>query len=141
MKESIKVAKTLAFSKIGKDELEKWTISGSKYNGIHVHFPEGATPKDGPSAGGAITIGLYCFITGRKFPGNVAMTGEIDLEGNIKQIGGIDEKFIGAYFENINTVIAPFENSKDIRNFQEYNENISKEINIYKIKHFDDLLN
>lgn len=68
------------------------------------------------------------------------MTGEIDLEGNIKQIGGVDEKFLGAYFEGIKTVLAPEENTKEINNFIQINQSVVDNLQIHKLKHFRDLL-
>jgi ATP-dependent Lon protease len=97
--------------------LDDWgTISG---HGIHIHFPEGATPKDGPSAGAAITTLLWAYYSGRTIPGDLAMTGEIDLNGRVLAIGGLQEKLIGAKADGIRTVFIPTENERDLRIIRE----------------------
>ena len=85
-----------------------------KTQDMHIHFPEGAVPKDGPSAGIAITTALLSALTGRKVRGDVAMTGEVTLRGRVLPIGGLKEKTMAAMRNGIRTVIIPRENEKDL---------------------------
>jgi ATP-dependent Lon protease len=115
MKESVNVARMVALQQLSVSD--DWgTISG---HGIHIHFPEGATPKDGPSAGAAITTLLWAYYSGRSIPGDLAMTGEIDLNGRVLAIGGLQEKLIGAKADGIRTVFIPTENERDLRIIRE----------------------
>ena len=81
---------------------------------IHIHVPEGAVPKDGPSAGVALTCALVSAVTGRKASGEWAMTGEITLHGKVLPIGGVKEKLLAAYRMGIRRVLLPRENEKDL---------------------------
>ena len=116
MKESIQCAKTIAWNiipKSTKDKIKKdWEENGNW--GLHIHTPDTATPKDGPSAGGAITLAIISRLTGVPIKNTVATTGEIDLNGNIKKIGGLISKILGGYKAGIKTVIIPKENSQDL---------------------------
>jgi len=123
MKESMNVAKSLAWDLL--TEKEKTFISEdlNKTNGIHIHLPEGATPKDGPSAGTAITIALYSLFTKRKIKNTYAITGEICLQGNITEIGGLENKLLGGIKSGVTTFIYPKDNHKDYLKFiKKYNK-------------------
>jgi ATP-dependent Lon protease len=121
MKESMAVAKTLAFSLLSKSEISALTkeLEESKMQGIHIHVPEGATPKDGPSAGAAITLVLYSLLSKRKIKNNIAITGEICLQGNITAIGGLDLKILGGLRAGVTTFYYPKANAKDYKLFRE----------------------
>ena len=129
MKESMTVAKTLALSLLSESEFKqlKEELEESKLQGIHIHVPEGATPKDGPSAGGAITLVLYSLLTKRKIKNNIAITGEICLQGKITAIGGLDLKIIGGIRAGVTTFFYPKDNSKDFELFcEKYNNDLTK---------------
>jgi ATP-dependent Lon protease len=116
MKESMTVAKSLAWALFVQSEanaLEKI----EKTQGLHVHVPEGATPKDGPSAGTAITMVLYSLFSGRQIKNDVAITGEICLQGRVTAIGGLELKILGGLRAGIKTFIYPQENEKDFEKF------------------------
>ena len=98
---------------------------------IHVHVPEGATPKDGPSAGITLATAMLSCFTGRKVRSDIAMTGEITLLGNVLPIGGLKEKSLAAYRKGITELIVPAENEKDIEDIP---ENVVKELNFHFVK-------
>ena len=85
-----------------------------KKQDIHIHFPEAATPKDGPSAGIAITTAIVSALTGAKVKCGIAMTGEVTLRGRVLPIGGLKEKTMAAYRNGIHTVVIPADNEKDL---------------------------
>ena len=97
MKESMEVAKTVAWNLVSSDIQENNLVNykNTQLQGIHVHTPEGGTPKDGPSAGAAITTVLYSLFSGKEIKNTLAITGEINLSGKITAIGGLDLKIIG----------------------------------------------
>jgi hypothetical protein len=119
MQESMNVALTLAYKLCTKEQidivLEKYN-SVNKY-GIHIHTPEGATPKDGPSAGSCITTVLYSLLSNQKIKSNCGMTGEIQLTGSITAIGGLDAKILGSLKSGITTYFYPVENEYDFNKF------------------------
>ena len=123
MKESMNVAKTLAWSLLTDDEIEAnlEKFSKTKMQGIHIHCPEGATPKDGPSAGTAITCVIYSILTGKKINNKIAITGEINLQGNVTAIGGLDLKIMGGINGGVTTFIFPKDNIKDFNDFMDKN--------------------
>lgn len=115
MKESMHVARTLSWSLLDKKTKESLNkqFETSKSKGIHVHCPEGAIQKDGPSAGGAIVILMYSLLTNKKIKNNVAMTGEITMQGKITKIGGLQFKIMGGIKGGVTEFILPEENRKD----------------------------
>lgn len=134
MKESVEAARTVVRSRsrrLGiKDEVfEK--------KDIHIHVPDGATPKDGPSAGAAMTTAFVSALTGIPVRGDVAMTGEITLRGEVTAIGGLKEKLLAALRGGIKTVLIPEENAKDL---QEIPENVKNGLEIVPVKWIDKVL-
>ena len=123
MKESMNVAKTLAWSLLTEDEMTRnlEMFTKTKMQGIHIHCPEGATPKDGPSAGTAITCVLYSLLTNKKIDNRIAITGEINLQGQVTAIGGLDLKIMGGINGGVTTFIFPKDNKKDYDEFMEKN--------------------
>ena len=101
---------------------------------IHIHFPEGAVPKDGPSAGIAITTAMLSALTGRKVRGSVAMTGEVTLRGRVLPIGGLKEKTMAALRNGITTVIIPRENEKDL---EEIDQTVRKALHFIPVETVD----
>ena len=134
MKESVEAARSVVRSRS-----RKLGIKDEAYekNDIHVHFPEGATPKDGPSAGIAITTALVSSLTNIPVRADVAMTGEITLRGEVLAIGGLKEKLLAAVRGGIKTVMIPEENVKDL---QEIADNIKNKLEIVPVKWIDKVL-
>src|SRR5690606_15890941 len=104
---------------------------------IHVHVPEGATPKDGPSAGIAMTTALVSVLTGIPVRADVAMTGEITLRGEVLPIGGLTEQLLAPHRGNIRTVLIPEENVKDLA---EIPDNVKNSLEIIPVKWIDKVL-
>ncbi len=105
-------------------------------NDIHIHVPEGAVNKDGPSAGVTITTTLISLFTNKKIPKTVAMTGEITLRGKVLAIGGLKEKVIGSHRAGIKTIYIPEENEKDLDDIP---EEVKKDIRFIPVKQYDDI--
>jgi len=134
MQESIQAALTVVRSLAGKLGISS---DFHENRDIHVHVPEGATPKDGPSAGIATCTALVSCLTGNPVKANVAMTGEITLRGLILPIGGLKEKLLAAHRGNIKIVLIPDENKRDL---EEIPENIIADLEIHPVKSIDDVL-
>jgi len=111
MQESVQAAASFVRSKCTQFGIEPPVF---EKNDIHVHVPEGATPKDGPSAGVAMCISIVSVLTGIPVKWDVAMTGEITLRGRVLKIGGLKEKLLAALRAGIKTVLIPGENEKDL---------------------------
>ena len=142
MKESMSVAKSLAWSLLIFEEQKKiyTNFNDTKLQGIHIHCPEGATPKDGPSAGTAITIVIYSLLTNKKIKNNIAITGEICLQGKITAIGGLSLKLLGGLQSGIKTFIFPKENDKDFNDWlQKYKGNLD-DITFKSVENIEDIL-
>ena len=121
MKESMSVAKTVAWNLL--TEATKADLHAkSKENGfgLHIHCPDGGTPKDGPSAGTAITVSILSSLLGVPVNNTVAITGEIDLNGQVCQIGGLDTKVRGAKKAGVSTVLFPKSNEHDLQSIQKH---------------------
>ena len=137
MKESMSVARTVSW-RILPDYIksritERWKNSFDY--GIHIHCPDGSTPKDGPSAGGAITTCLISLLTNIPVNNKIAMTGEINLKGKITAIGGLEEKLFGAKRAGVELVLCPKENEKDLKEIMSKFPNLlNKNFNIELIE-------
>ena len=144
MKESMNVAKTLAWSLLSESEQKKLVkqFDETKTQCIHLHTPEGATPKDGPSAGTAITIAIYSLLSKKLVRHDVAITGEIDLNGNVTAIGGLELKVLGGIAAGVKEFIYPHENNDDyLKMIKKYeNKDIFDNIKFNSVKHIDDVL-
>ena len=108
-----------------------------KKQDIHIHFPEAATPKDGPSAGITITTAIVCALTGAKVKCGLAMTGEVTLRGRVLPIGGLKEKTMAAFRNGIRTVIIPAENEKDL---EEIDQNVRSALRFITVEQVDQVL-
>ena len=134
MQESIQAAMTVVRSRS-----EKLRINADFHEkrDIHVHVPEGATPKDGPSAGIAMCTALVSSLTGNPVRGDVAMTGEITLRGEVLPIGGLKEKLLAAHRGGIKRVLIPYENERDLADIP---ENVIGDLEIHPVRWIDDVL-
>ena len=145
MKESMTVAKTLATSLVEKGNLKQVikNCEESKLQGIHIHCPEGSVPKDGPSAGTAITSAIYSLLSGKKIKNTVAITGEINLQGCVTAIGGLDLKILGGLKGGVKEFIYPKENAKDYKDFVEKykDKNMLDEIKFHEVENISQVLN
>ena len=134
MKESIQAAMTVV-----RARAEKLGINPEFHEkrDIHIHVPDGATPKDGPSAGIAMCTALVSCLTGNPVKSEVAMTGEISLRGKVLPIGGLKEKLLAAHRGGIKTVIIPKDNVKDLEDIP---ENAKRDLNIHAVETIDEVL-
>lgn len=134
MKESVEAARTVVRSRA-----QKWGIANTVFEkrDIHVHFPEGATPKDGPSAGIAIITAMVSALTDIPTRADVAMTGEITLRGEVLAIGGLKEKLLAAHRGGIKTVLIPEENVKDLVDIP---DNVKNHLEIIPVRWIDRVL-
>lgn len=134
MQESAKIA--LTYVKLHAEEIG---VDGKKFEDydVHIHVPEGATPKDGPSAGVTLATAITSAFTGKKVRGDVAMTGEITLRGKVLPIGGLKEKALAAFRLGIRNVIIPDRNKKDL---EEIPDNIRNEMNFIPVSSVGEVL-
>ena len=134
MQESIQAATTVVRS---RSQLLGIPASHHEKHDLHIHVPEGATPKDGPSAGIAMCTALVSVLTGIPVRSEVAMTGEITLRGEVLRIGGLKEKLLAAHRGGITAVVIPRENERDLK---EIPDNIKAELDIKAVKWIDEVL-
>jgi ATP-dependent Lon protease len=144
MKESMNVAKTLAWNLTNDKQktllLKKF--NDTKCQGLHVHCPQGAVSKDGPSAGTAITIAIYSLFNSLKIKNNIAITGEINLQGQVTAIGGLESKILGGIRGGVTTFLFPKSNSRDFKEFMEKYESksIISNIEFIEISHIQETI-
>jgi ATP-dependent Lon protease len=145
MKESMMVAKTLAWKMTPLEKKKEWLLKfeETKCQGIHIHCPEGAVSKDGPSAGSAITLALYSLFNNLAINNTVAITGEINLQGDINPIGGLSAKILGGIKSGIKHFIYPTLNQRDFDEFIKANstKELTKDITFAAVDKIEDVLN
>jgi ATP-dependent Lon protease len=134
MQESIQAALTVVRSRAKALGIRR---DFHQENDLHIHVPEGATPKDGPSAGVGMCTAMVSVLTGTPVRAEVAMTGEITLRGQVLKIGGLKEKLLAAHRGGVTTVIIPDENGRDLK---EIPDNIKADLKICKVKWIDEVL-
>ena len=134
MKESARAAVTYIRSRA---ELLGIDPNFYKNKDIHIHFPEGAVPKDGPSAGITMTVALISALTGTPVRRDIAMTGEVTLRGRVLPIGGLREKTMGALRAGVKTVIIPSDNEVDLENIDQA---VRRQLNFRTAENVDDIL-
>jgi ATP-dependent Lon protease len=143
MKESMNVAKTLAWDltplEVKKDLIKYF--EETKCQGLHIHCPEGAVSKDGPSAGTAITTAIYSLLNKKLIRNDVAITGEINLQGEVTAIGGLSLKILGGIKAGVKTFIYPESNHRDFVEFEEIygSKPIIKDITFKEVKRIDEV--
>jgi ATP-dependent Lon protease len=142
IKESTDVATSVAWNYLPEDSKEKFMeMWKNKPMGFHIHCPDGATPKDGPSAGGALTLAIYSLLTHRKIQNNIAMTGEINLQGHISAIGGLEEKLEGAKKAGCIVALVPKENNYDLTKIIDRNPSlIDDKFKVIFVENFEDII-
>ena len=134
MQESIQAAETVVKSRSRHLGITQKFL---KKKNVHIHVPEGATPKDGPSAGVGMVTAIVSSMTGIPVKAEVAMTGEITLRGEVLPIGGLKEKLLAAHRGGITTVLIPAENEKDLADVP---DNVKKGLSIKPVKWIDEVL-
>jgi ATP-dependent Lon protease len=143
MKESMNVAKSLAWNLTPLDIKQKLIkyFEETKCQGLHIHCPEGAVSKDGPSAGTAITIAIYSLFNEKPIKNNVAITGEINLQGEITKIGGLENKLYGGIKNGVKTFLFPASNKEDFDKFMKMYENkgFLEGVEFHEVKHITDV--
>ncbi|MCJ8343861.1 MAG: endopeptidase La, partial [Cetobacterium sp.] len=138
MKESAEIAYSYVRSFINQNTiLPKKEKEFFDTNKIHLHVPEGATPKDGPSAGITMALALYSLAANKPVKKNLAMTGELTLTGKVLPIGGVKEKTIAAKRVGVNELILPKENQKDFERLENYLKN---GLTVHFVDYFEDVL-
>jgi ATP-dependent Lon protease len=134
MKESISAANSYVRSRATKFGIEPPSFERTD---VHIHVPDGATPKDGPSAGAAMATAIVSVLTGIPIRKDIAMTGEVTLRGRVTAIGGLKEKLLAALRSGVKTVLIPSENEKDLADIP---ENVKSEMQIIPVSTMDEVL-
>ncbi|WP_374472864.1 endopeptidase La [Phenylobacterium sp.] len=134
MKESIQAANSYVRSRATRFGIEPPRFERTD---VHIHVPDGATPKDGPSAGAAMATAIVSVLTGIPIRKDIAMTGEVTLRGRVTAIGGLKEKLLAALRSGVKTVLIPTENEKDLADIP---ENVKKELEIIPVSTMDEVL-
>jgi ATP-dependent Lon protease len=134
MKESISAASSYVRSRATKFGLEPPMFEKTD---VHIHVPDGATPKDGPSAGAAMATAIVSVLTGIPIKAEIAMTGEVTLRGRVTAIGGLKEKLLAALRSGVKTVLIPLENEKDLADVPDI---VRKEMKIIPVSTMDEVL-
>ena len=142
MKESMNVAKTLAWNltpnEIKTELLTKF--NETKCQGLHIHCPDGAISKDGPSAGAAITAAIYSIFNNKQIHNDLAITGEINLQGEVTAIGGLDIKLSGGIRAGIKTFLYPESNHRDFLDWKK-NRKVPDGITFHKVSNIQEVFN
>jgi len=134
MKESARIALSYVQGELGRLNLSPDTLEGK---GVHLHVPAGAIPKDGPSAGVTMVTGLVSELTGRPVRGDVGMTGEVTLQGQVLPIGGLKQKVLAAHRHGLRTVIVPRANEVDL---DDVPQEIQDELSFKLVEHVTEVL-
>jgi ATP-dependent Lon protease len=142
MKESMNVAKSLAWNMLDPNTQKSLvkTFEETKCQGLHIHCPEGAVPKDGPSAGTAITLAIFSLFTSKQIRNDIAITGEINLQGFVTEIGGLEDKIHGGIKAGITTFLFPKANIPDFEKYMKKYEKITveKKIRFFPVSHISE---
>ena len=141
IQESIEVALSVAWNSLEESVKDKW-MKHWKDNceGFHVHCPEGAIPKDGPSAGTALSLAFYSLLSNKAIPNNISITGEMNLQGNVTAIGGLKEKISGCKKAGVELVFYPKENENDVEKIKNKSPEVLDNIDIISLSSFTELL-
>ncbi len=134
MQESVSIAYTWVKAHAGERNIDP---AWFEHNAVHLHVPEGATPKDGPSAGITMTVALYSLVTGQVMAPNLAMTGELTLKGKVMPIGGLKEKVLAARRNKITDIIIPKFNKRDL---DKLDETVTKGITFHQVGTIEEVL-
>jgi ATP-dependent Lon protease len=134
MKESIQAANSYVRSRATKYGIEPPIFERTD---VHIHVPDGATPKDGPSAGAAMATAIVSVLTGIPIRADLAMTGEVTLRGRVTAIGGLKEKLLAALRSGVKTVLIPEENEKDLADIP---DNVKSALQIVPVSNMDQVL-
>ena len=141
IQESIEVALSVAWNSLDESIKTKW-MKHWKDNceGFHVHCPEGAIPKDGPSAGTALSLAFYSLLSNKEIPNTISITGEMNLRGNVTAIGGLKEKISGCKKSGVKTVFYPKENVSDIEKIKYKSPEVLDGVEIISLTRFTELI-
>ena len=143
MKESMSVAKTLAWSLSDDTIKQEWLkyFELTKCQGLHIHCPDGSISKDGPSAGAAITTAIYSLLNKKHIKNDVAITGEINLSGEITAIGGLDVKISNGIRAGIKIFLYPKENNREFTKWKNINKKEYPDVRFIEISRINEIFN